>query len=335
MKKTTRLLFLVLRVAIAAALLIYLGTSGAINWAALHGLIAEWPLTLTAFIVLVAAAVITAWRLCVLMKARGFHLSLISSVRLTLIGTFFNACLPGSTSGDVVKIYYTTEGKRGRRTEVATIMLLDRAVGMFALLIWPLLAAPFFQQLVGSSAILRGLLWAAAAVAAIMLAGMLISSSSSMRNAPLMAWAFRKLPFGLYGEKVFNTLHVYRHNRGALMKAVMLSLLAHTMTIGVILLTAQATNANGFAWQMSILVPRGFLANTIPLTPGGLGVGETAFNRLFAIAGLTGGAEAILGWRLLTILCGLIGLVFYIQGRKYFIQESLSPQGMTEELSYL
>ena len=34
--------------------------------------------------------------------------------------------------------------------------------------------------------------------------------------------------------------------------------------------------------------------------------------------GLTGGAEALLGWRLLTILTGLVGLVFYLQGRKRF-----------------
>jgi uncharacterized membrane protein YbhN (UPF0104 family) len=72
---------------------------------------------------------------------------------------------------------------------------------------------------------------------------------------------------------------------------------------------------------MSVLIPLGFTANALPFTPGGLGVGEAAFNKLFALAGLTGGAEALLGWRLLTILIGLLGLAFYLQGRKRFVHD--------------
>ena len=37
------------------------------------------------------------------------------------------------------------------------------------------------------------------------------------------------------------------------------------------------------------------------------------------LAGLTGGAEALLGWRVLTILMSLLGLVYYLQGRKRFV----------------
>jgi uncharacterized membrane protein YbhN (UPF0104 family) len=77
---------------------------------------------------------------------------------------------------------------------------------------------------------------------------------------------------------------------------------------------------------MSILIPLGFLANVLPVTPGGLGIGEAAFNKLFEMAGLTGGAEALLGWRMLTILISMIGLVFYLRGRRHFIHRSLALQ---------
>jgi uncharacterized protein (TIRG00374 family) len=314
--------------------LVYLAASGNIKWSWLRGLAAVWPVTLAAFVLLMMSIGVTAWRLCVLMKPRGLHLSLASSMRLTLMGNFFNACLPGATSGDVVKIYYASEGNRGRRTELAAIILLDRAAGMFALVILPLLAAPFFSGLVGSSAVLQGLLWAAASVAALMLALLLVSSSTKVRDSRVVSWAFRKLPLARHIEKVFETLRVYRHNKRTLFVAVMISLLAHSMTIGVILLLAKATNPAAFAWQVSILAPLGFLANTLPLTPGGLGVGETAFNKLFGIAGLTGGAELLLGWRLLTILSGLIGLVFYLQGRKHLVHAALPPLEAKEELSF-
>jgi hypothetical protein len=287
-----------------------------------------------ALILLLADIVVSAWRLCMLMKPRGLNLSLASSVRLTLMGIFFNACLPGATSGDVVKIYYASEGNRGRRTELTTIILLDRATGMFAMVTWPLIVAPFFPQLVGSSAILQGLLWAAAALATIMFAGMLIGLSSRLRNSRLLALTFQRLPLGAYAEKVFDTLHLYRHHKGTLLAAVMISLMIHTMTVGVTLLIAQAIYPNGFAWEISLLVPLGLLANALPLTPGGLGVGEAAFNNLFGMAGLTGGAEIMLGWRLLVISWGLVGLVFYLQGRKHFVHAALPPREAEEQLSF-
>ena len=56
-----------------------------------------------------------------------------------------------------------------------------------------------------------------------------------------------------------------------------------------------------------------------PITPGGLGVGEVAFGKLFALAGFTGGVEALLGWRVLMALIGLVGLAFHLQGRQEFM----------------
>jgi uncharacterized membrane protein YbhN (UPF0104 family) len=98
------------------------------------------------------------------------------------------------------------------------------------------------------------------------------------------------------------------------------------MTIGIVLLLIQAINPGGATWSMSILIPLGFLANILPVTPGGLGIGEAAFNKLFEMAGLSGGAEALLGWRMLTILISMIGLVFYLRGRRHFVHRSLALQ---------
>jgi hypothetical protein len=51
-------------------------------------------------------------------------------------------------------------------------------------------------------------------------------------------------------------------------------------------------------------------------------VGEAAFAKLFALAGLSGGADLLLGWRFLSLLVGLGGLFFYFEGRKRFVQDS-------------
>ena len=89
------------------------------------------------------------------------------------------------------------------------------------------------------------------------------------------------------------------------------------------MLLARATEFSGSIWNISMLAPLGLVANSLPVTPGGLGVGEAAFNRLFLIAGITGGADLLIGWRLLTIVLGIIGLTFYLQGRKRFVLDSV------------
>ncbi|MGH9795269.1 MAG: lysylphosphatidylglycerol synthase transmembrane domain-containing protein [Candidatus Acidiferrales bacterium] len=322
MKRGWRILFGAVRVAIGVGLLWYLGTSGAIEWRALIGLARVWPITLAAFLLLLLDMIVTSWRLCVLMAARGLHLSVTAATKLSLIGMFFSACLPGSTGGDLVKIYYATEGNRGRRMEVATVILFDRAVGMFGLMLWPLLVTPFFPRLIEQAPVLRVLLWGAAGIAAGLLIGFVAAWSESLRRSRLVQWMFRGLPLGSYVERIFDTVHGYRNHLGAVLGSVAISLLAHTMSVAVTLLLIAAVNPAGAAWQMAVLIPLGHLANTLPFTPGGLGVGEAAFNKLFSMAGLTGGAEGMLGWRLLTIAIGLLGLLFYLQGRRKVVHDT-------------
>ena len=92
------------------------------------------------------------------------------------------------------------------------------------------------------------------------------------------------------------------------------------------LLITEAINIHGYEWEMVLLIPLGFLANTIPFTPGGLGVGEAAFDTLFVIAGFTGGAEILLGWRILLIFISNLGLFYYLQGSKRFVYDFSSKR---------
>lgn len=324
--------FTPVRAAIAIALLLYLALSGSIQWTALAGLWVVWPATLAALLLLMVDHVVTAWRLCVLMRPRGLTLTLGASTRLNLMGIFFNTCLPGALGGDVVRIYYAAENNRGRRAEVITVMMLDRALGMLALVTWPLMLALILPGLVGASTTLHSLLWFSTALAAAMVAVMLAGSSRRVRSSRIVGWAFRHLPLGSHLDSVLSTIQAYRRDMGTLLAAFAISLLAHTLAMIVTLAVAWAMHPSQFTAQMALLLPLGFLANSLPLTPGGLGVGEAAFDTLFGMAGLDGGAEVLLGWRLLNFLTGLIGLGFYLQGHRRFVHDA-AVSGMQQELS--
>jgi uncharacterized protein (TIRG00374 family) len=309
---------------IGVGLVVSLAVSGAINWSVLLEMIAVWPIALASLSLLFCSAGLTSWRLCILLKPCGFYLSPGASLQLTLIGTFFNAYLPGATGGDAVRIYYAVGDNRGRRTEVATIMLLDRAIGMLALLVWPLLVVLVLPHELATIKILHGLLWIAAGLAAVLVVSMLICSAGCVQESRLASWAFQTLPLGSYVQRTLGTLRTYRHSPEVLLAAVGISLVVQSLVVGAALLFAWIANAAGSIWLMSMLIALGFMANALPLTPGGLGVGEVAFTQLFVLAGLTGGAETLLGWRILTMPIGLLGLVFYLRGCGRFIYESPS-----------
>jgi uncharacterized protein (TIRG00374 family) len=314
-----------LRMAFATGLLVYLTTSGAIEWAALIYLTADLPATFLALFLLFTGLIVLAGRLCILLRPHGIHLSLASSIKLTFIGVFFNSCLPGSTGGDAVKIYYAMEGNRGRRTEIATLILFDRVIGMFALLNFPLLIAALFPQLCHSISFLTELLKFSAVISGVMLFGMLLILLGNIANSKFSSQFFDWIPLGRYPKKIFDTIYSYRNNLSTLLIAVGLSFFNHAMNAGVIFIFLLVNNQSGFTWQMAILIPFGFLASALPITPGGLGVGEAAFNELFAMVSIKDGAVMLLGWRLLTLLIGLVGLVYYLQGRKRFFMTSNSP----------
>jgi uncharacterized membrane protein YbhN (UPF0104 family) len=140
--------------------------------------------------------------------------------------------------------------------------------------------------------------------------------------SPAVKWMLAKVPLGRYAGIVLETIHSYRNHRTRLLGALALALAAHLCAFSALLLVARVADARVFGWEMAAIVPFGFLANMLPLTPGGLGVGEAAMDTLFHMVGRDGGAEAILGWRLLMFVLGLAGLVFYIRGRRRFVHQA-------------
>ncbi len=316
------------RLGLGLGLLVYLIESGVINLRALERLITFWPFAIGAGVLFLGDMILMGLRLSLLFRPHTMKLSLGSAFRLTLVGQFFTCFLPGGAGGDMVKLYYAARENRGRRTEIVTIVLFDRAIGLFSLLLLSLLIAPFFLSIIRMSSILSGLLVATALLtAALVVGGAIAISGFAARNGfigRLIDW----LPGGSHARRMMETLRSYRHNLGTLAAAVGLGLAGNLTTLASTMLIGLVMNPGAVAWRMSFLIPLGDVANSIPLTPGGLGVGEAAFGALFSLGGLVRGADILLGWRLVTVLVSLLGLVFYLQGLRRCVSalETVSPR---------
>lgn len=316
--RVKRAIWTTVRIVVGLSLLIWLTRSGAIDWAAVGSFAKAWPVVAGAQALLLVAFGFMSARVVVLFRAVGMKLTIGDAIQLSLVGIFFNLVLPGAGGGDVVRIWFATHGNVGRRAEVVTVMLLDRVIGLFALILWPLLVLPIFGTVRALPAV-QVLATAAAAVLFGMLLLLVVVFSDWLRESALVRWMFARLPLGGLVERMVDTVRDYRRRPGALIWAGLISLFAHTLSIGVVVLLARVVLGDNFDWAVTALIPLGFLANALPLTPGGLGVGEAAFDSLFSLAGLSHGAVVLIGWRLLLLLPALLGLVVYLRGRRQFV----------------
>lgn len=316
-----RLVLTLVRLGIGLALLAYLVRSGILNLHTLGDLFIAWPFTLAAAGLFLADMSLMAVRLSLLFRPQSLRISVGSAFRLTLVGQFFSAFLPGGAGGDMVKLYYATRENRGRRTEIVTILLLDRAIGLLSLVMLPLLVAPLFLQFMRSIPALGGLLLAAGVLVIALLTGAAVAFSGYAARHPLILRVLNRMPGGSHARRMMDTLHSYRRHLSTLAGALSLGLAGNFMALSSTMLIGLAMGLGRHAWRMSLLIPLGQVANSVPLTPGGLGVGEAAFNLLFSLAGLQRGADVLLGWRLVTVVVGLFGLFFYLQGLRRCVSE--------------
>lgn len=321
--RASRIFFPLVRLGVGVAIILYLAKSGIIDWRGLSKLFTQWPITMAAVALLLLDVALIALRLCWLFRPLGLRLPFYNSMQLTLVSFFFGTFLPGAAGGDVARVFYATKGNSGRRTEIITVLLFDRALGLFSLLILPLFFAPLFPQLLRELPVVRILLFAVALLAAGMLCAFLILVFSPHLMDCCASLVRRLIPRLGKLDRIFGTIHetmtAYRHTPRALAAALGISLIANLSLIAVTALGVLALKPASWTAKMFIMIPMGHVVNSLPLTPGGLGVGETAFDALFEIAGLRGGADALLCWRIWRALVSMLGLAVYLRGFKLAI----------------
>jgi len=269
-----------------------------------------WVLAFAAFSLLGGS--IETQRLKLLLAAQRIQLPFRVGFRLVAIGTFFNFCIPGGTGGDLMKLYYLASLNSGRGVEAATIVLLDRVLAMWTLLLFIVLVAAGSPGIIASDSTLAALVLLAAAG----LVGLFATGVLALRHADRIARFLTGRAPRLFGiDFIARALQALSHFRArTLLSPVGLTLVGHTLLASLFAWMAQTLlHAESFrtsATQAAL----GMLANALPITPGGIGVGEAAFEQLFAVGGVAGGALLILAWRIGMLPICLLGLAFYGRG---------------------
>jgi uncharacterized protein (TIRG00374 family) len=304
---------MVARVLLGAALF-WLVATKTTGWTRAISVLSSPAILLPVIAFSVVGAAIEGKRFAMLLRAQGSTITLGDAVRLVTAAFSFNFCIPGGATGDLSKLFYLRAAHGGRGWELATAILVDRLVGLLSMLFLIVLLGLVCWPLVQNSKVYVALLGTASA----MLAAMLIFAIVSLSKAPsLRGWmlrAIRSMPLRRHLERIAESFFRFSDHRGALIGSVAVSLAGNLAGAAVFIVLGLALYPQAPFPLPAFLSLLGMFANTVTITPGGLGVGEAAFELLFAEAGMPGGAAIMIIWRVGMIPLCLLGLGFYVAG---------------------
>jgi uncharacterized protein (TIRG00374 family) len=293
-----------------------------------------------ATVIYAVGLIITFLRWHMLVRAVDLPFSRYDAVRLGLVGFYFNTFLPGSIGGDVVKAYAIARENSRRALAVATV-LIDRIIGLWAL-IW-------FVALVGSAFwMLDDKLLRNETLRAIILSTIIFVAVSMtiwfalgfLSNDVSARWASRldgNSHFRHSLAELWRACWMYRKRSRAVLIAMLVTLVAHAgwvMVFHFSVLAFPPPNASEEAGDLAehaIIVPVGMTVSAFIPLPGGIGVGEAAYGRLYKILGKpeVNGVVACMSQRVIMYGLGLLGYIIYLRMRRGIRDE---PSGGIEPI---
>ncbi|MCA9170840.1 MAG: flippase-like domain-containing protein [Planctomycetales bacterium] len=276
--------------------------------------------TRVSLIVLAGVVILLAHVLCMLrwhllMRALRIPIRLRDTLRLGFLAHLLNFVSPGQLGGDLFKAIFVAREQTGLRTEAIGTIVVDRAWGMLGLLIVTATAT----LITGTEKLNYDVAIAARVVqvgAVVGILGVLVALSPRFSSSAFMR-RFVEIPkIGPHIGRLLAALHLYQQQRRVLVAVGVLSLGVHTfMATGAYLTSAALYRHIPTLMEHLVIEPLAGSVSALPLTPGGVGSFEVAFNYLY---GAFAPAEAqgqgvIVGIivHLAVISCASIGVFFY------------------------
>lgn len=260
---------------------------------------------------------VEAMRLRSLLYSQGGTPDLGVVYRIIMIGTFFNVCIPGGTGGDLMKLYYLARANKGRGVEVAMVLLVDRVLALASMLTLICIFAVIDGESMREDAVVRWLVIAAGVFSAALYVGMAICLSPRVRGHRLFNWLLDRLPLSKFLHRAVDAVHAFRTHKGRLVFGVLISMVGHLALSLMFYFMGKIVLPEARGIEVCLLSFLGILANVLPVTPGGLGVGEAAFEALFSRFGFSGGPILLIVWRIASLPLVFLGGLYYMFGKRH------------------
>lgn len=305
----------ILKLAVVAALLWWLVQSGKLDFGQL-GEVVQNPTIVVANVALwsLGYVVLGGFRWWLLLRGLDLEMPFIRTLRLQLIGFFFNTAMPGAVGGDIVKaVYVIREQHSQRKTPAMLTILIDRVVGLVGLFV---LAGLSIGYMLEREALRPLALFVGVGLLGFAVGAAVLFYPFPEGKDPIARLLSAKLPGFSLLHSIYQAARSYRRRKRVLLAAVGISMV---IQVGGLLyawyLTQTLTSQTPAIGELVPIYTIGVMTTALPLAPGGLGVGHVAFDRLFHLAGLTGGANVFNVMVLGQLILNLFGFIPYVLHR--------------------
>jgi uncharacterized membrane protein YbhN (UPF0104 family) len=288
-----RIAFLLFKLAVSAALLWFVlrGTDLVRLWERVRGMELGWLVLAIGTYTLIM--LVGVWRWHGLLRAQHIDVGRRRLIESMWVSLFFNNFLPSNIGGDVIRIADTARAA-GSKTLATTIVLVDRGLGLVALL---LIAA------IGSAAALAGgiavpgarWLWVVSGAGVLTTLPALVKPGIVRRLlAPL-----RALQHPWLDERAHRFEHAFarfRERPSALLRAFLGALFVQAGIVVFYAFTARSLAIPLPVLLAAVLVPVSLVVQMAPISIGGFGVREAVFTYFFTRVGLSADAAVALSF---------------------------------------
>jgi glycosyltransferase 2 family protein len=307
-----------LKLAIAVILITWLVQSGKLDFTLLKQL-QHYPLAvLMAAILSVFNFWLVSSRWKNILKARSsVHLPLGGLLKVTWIGQFFSSVLPGSVSGDLVKILYIQKyDQTFSKKFIFASILIDRLMGLSGLILLVGISSFMFSgHILKNAPAMKPLLDFNYLLVALVLLAIIIFTFFHNTVRFLLVRS-ESLIFPSIWQKVLILWDDLVSIKSRLLKAVALSLIIQFSGVVIFWSLIQPFVGDQMDFIEALaFIPVGLMTLALPVAPSGLGVGHAIFQKLFEFSGITNGASLFNLYFVVTLSVNILGVFPYLTSK--------------------
>lgn len=313
-----------LKLILSLLIITWLVNSGKLNFNAIKALfLSSWIFYAPLLILSNLFFLSERWR--VLIFTQDIFATRWQIFRLSMIGNFFNLAMPGGVGGDLIKAFYFAKHFPQRKTVAATGVLIDRILGLYAMMFMAILAMIFDLEHIRSVPNLHRLFVLLISLFSATSIGLFFLFSKNQTIQKTIILILKSLPFGQNLFHVYESFNKYGTHFSEMIRVISLSFIAQLFSILFLYITASEISGN----QMNLLMffyiaPIGFMATAIPISPAGIGIGQAAFFYLYNLYTNSNsdiGATMITAFQVVQFCWSLLGSYFYFNEKNNQISD--------------
>lgn len=328
---TRNTVILVIKIVLAIIVITFLLKNGSLDFDLIMNAFSRPGIFSLALLCLFSGIVLSGVRWWILLSLTGNNFSLRTIMSLQLMGSFFSSWLPGAVGGDAVRgVLLFRLMENGRSTALFSIVM-DRVFATFGLISIAVFASFSLSTSFTDNAMMLSYL----SILKMTLFGLFISILFII----IVIWIsirfslFRYLPNKIkkYVSPIAVAIIKYRDSWPTLIFCSAISTLASgVVVIGIVFIA----DIFYFAPDPSVTAIAGVMGNVssvIPLTPGGLGVGEAVFAKICTdLSGTTAPFATIyFTFRVAMLISNIPGLIITL------IYNHTKHLGLTKKRHYI